>query len=64
VQKIQVSLKYDKITSTLREDLFKFMMLPRWSLLRKRRISDNTCRENQSTHFVFKNLFSKVVPFM
>jgi hypothetical protein len=23
-----------------------------------------SCRENQNTHFIFSNLFSKIVPFM
>jgi len=26
--------------------------------------SDKRYRENQNTHFVFSNLFSKIVPFM
>jgi len=29
-----------------------------------RNISDKGCRENQDTHFVFGNLFSKIVPFV
>jgi len=29
-----------------------------------RNVSDKSCRENQNTHFMFKNFFSKVVPFM
>jgi len=27
-------------------------------------ISDKICRETQNTHFVFNNIFSKIVPFM
>jgi len=27
-------------------------------------ISDKICRENQSTHFMFSNFISTIVPFM
>jgi len=39
------------MTVTLREDLCIFVMLTRWVLLRKRNVSDGSCRENQNTHF-------------
>jgi len=29
-----------------------------------RNVSDKSCRENQNTHFVFSNFFSKLVRFM
>jgi len=29
-----------------------------------RNISDKSCKENQKTHFMFNNLFLKIVPFM
>jgi len=29
-----------------------------------RNVSDKNCRENENTHFVFSNCFSKLVPFM
>jgi len=29
-----------------------------------RNISDKSCRENQITHFMFHNFFTKIVPFM
>jgi hypothetical protein len=29
-----------------------------------RSVSDKSCRENQNTHFVFRNYFRKTVPFM
>ena len=28
-----------------------------------RNVSDKSCRENQNTHFMFNNLFTKIVPF-
>jgi len=27
-------------------------------------VSDKSCRENQNTHFVFSNFFSRIVSFM
>jgi len=29
-----------------------------------RNFSDKSCRENQNTHFVFKNSLPEIVPFM
>jgi len=29
-----------------------------------RNISDESCRENQNTRFMFNNIFPKIVPFM
>jgi len=29
-----------------------------------RNVSDQSCRENQNTHFMFSNIFLKTVPFM
>ena len=31
------------------------MMMSRWILLRRRYVSDKSCRETQNTHFVFNN---------
>jgi hypothetical protein len=35
------------------------MIISRWVLLKMRNISDESCRENQNTHFVFSNFFPK-----
>jgi len=35
-----------------------------WMLLIIRYVWDKSCTENQNTHFVFSNFFSKIVPFM
>jgi hypothetical protein len=40
------------------------MTIPRQILLKTRNVSDKNCRSYQNTHFVFSNLFSKVVPFV
>jgi hypothetical protein len=49
--------------TTLHEDLSIFMTTSRSILLRMRNL-DKSCRENQNTHFVFSNMFQKIVPFM
>ena len=57
VDKIQVSLKSDKVTGTLHEDVFTFLTISRLSLLRMRNVSDKSRRENKNTHFMFINFF-------
>jgi hypothetical protein len=64
VENIQVSLKSDNNNGTLHEDICTFMIISRWIILRMRNVSDTSCRENQNTHFVFSNVFPKIVPFM
>jgi len=51
-------------TRTLHEDQHTFLIISRSVLFRMRNVSDKSCRENQNTHFVFCNFFSKIVPFM
>jgi len=45
------------ITGTLHEDRYTFLIISRSILLRMRNVSDKSCRENQTTHFVFSNFF-------
>ena len=53
------------MTGTLHEDVFRFMTISLFILLRMRNVLDLICRENQNTHFVFNNFsFSKIVLFM
>ena len=63
VEKIQVSLDLTRITITLNKDL-RTLMIFCYIRLRMRNISDKSCRENETTHFTFNNLFLKIVPFM
>jgi hypothetical protein len=35
------------------------IIISRWSLLRMKNTSDNSCRENQNGHFTFNNFFRK-----
>ena len=46
------------------EDQYTFMIISRSVLVRMRNISGIHSKEIQSTHFMFKNFFSKIVPFM
>ena len=49
---------------TLHEDQHTFLIISRSFLSRMRNVSDKSCRENQNTHFVVSNFFSKIGPFM
>ena len=44
---------------TLHKDLCTFMILSRCIILKMTNVSDKSCLENQSTHFVFNNVFSE-----
>jgi hypothetical protein len=48
-----------RITGTLYEDVFAFMTLSRWIVLRMRNVLGNHCRENENTHFTFNNFYRK-----
>jgi hypothetical protein len=48
----------------LHEDVFAFMTISRWIILRMRTVSSKSCRENQNTYFMFSNIFPEIVPFM
>jgi hypothetical protein len=40
------------------------MIISSLNLLRTRNVANKSSRENQNTHFIFSNVFPKVVPFM
>jgi len=68
-QKLLRELQFDynlkRITSTLHEDLCKFMIKSHAVFLRMRNVLDKICRENQNTHFIFNNfLFMKTMLFI
>jgi hypothetical protein len=56
-RKFKFHSNLSRITDTLHEVLCTFVIISRSVLLRMRNISDKSCRENQSTHFMFSNLF-------
>ena len=43
---------------TLHEGHYKFLIIPLSFLRRMGNVSDKSCRGNQTTHFVFNNIFS------
>ena len=53
-----------KITGTLHEDQCTFLITSRSFLLKMRNFADKIFRQNENTHFVFNNLFRKIVPFL
>ena len=53
-----------RMTDTLHEDQYIFLIISRSFLLRMRNVSVKICTENQYTHFVFNNSFPKIEPFM
>ena len=63
-EKIQVSLKSDNKNNMSHEDQYTFMIISHSLLLRMRNVSDKSCRGNHNTHFMFSNLFLKIVSFM
>jgi hypothetical protein len=46
-----------RITGTLHEDQYTFLIIRRSVLLRTRNVSDKICRKNCNTHFVLKFFF-------
>ena len=53
-----------RITSALYEDVYTFMTMHHWIILRTRTVLNKSCRENQNTHFTSNNLFQKIVQFI
>ena len=45
------------------ENVGTFIIISLWFLLRMRNVTDKRCGENQNTHFVFSNFFSKNCAF-
>jgi len=50
-----------RITGTLHAVQYTFMIISLSILLRTRNVSENSCRENQKTHFVFNNISKSVI---
>ena len=47
----------------MKTNIHFFFIKPRLILIRMRNVSYKICRDNQNTHFVFSNSFSKIIPF-
>jgi len=52
-----------KVTGTLHEDQYTLFIVSR-TVLKRRNVSDKSCRKNRNTHFVFNNFLSETVSFM
>jgi hypothetical protein len=63
IDKIQVSLKSNKNGGTAQEGLCTFSIIYSW-ILRLRNVSDKLFSKNHNTHFIFSNLFPKIVLFV
>jgi len=46
-----------RVMGTLHEDLSTFMIVCCLILVRMRNVLDESCRDNQNTHFIFSNFF-------
>ena len=64
LRKFKFNQNPTRITDTLHENVFTFMTISRWILLRMRNVLDKSCRENQNTHFTLSYVFPKIAPFM
>jgi hypothetical protein len=61
-QKIQIQLKYDKNNECVSWRPIYIFVIPRSFLLKVR--NGKSCTDNQNTHCMFSNFFSKIMPFM
>ena len=64
VESVHVSLNLTRIMVTLHGDVYTFMIISRYILLRVRKVSDKNCTENRNTYFICNNVFPKFVPLM
>jgi hypothetical protein len=59
LREIKFEYNLTRITGTVHEDQFMFMIISHSVLLRMRNFSDKICRENQNTHFMLNNFFPR-----
>jgi len=55
-RKFNLDYNLTRITGTLHEQQIAFVTACRSVLLKTRNVSDKSCRENQTTHFMFNNV--------
>jgi hypothetical protein len=63
LRKYKSNLNLTKLTGSLYEDMWTFMIVPLRIILGMRNVSDEISRERQNTHFVFDDVFLQIVPF-
>jgi len=56
-RKFQFHCYLTRITGTLREDQYSFLIRSRSGVLRMRNVPDKSCRENENIHFMLSNFF-------
>ena len=59
VEKTRVSLKPHNNNGTSRADRHTFLIITRSVLRIMQNLSDKSCRENETTHFIFSDFFRK-----
>ena len=57
LRKFKFHLNMTRITGTLHEDRYTFLIISRSLPPRMKNVSDESCRENQNTHFVSNKIF-------
>jgi len=63
-RKFKVSIQSDKNNGTSHEDRYTYLIISRSVLLIMRTDWVKSCTENQNTHFMSNNFFSKILSFM
>jgi hypothetical protein len=58
-RKFKFNKNLTRITCTLRDDRYVFLIISRLVLRRMENFLDKSCRENQNPHFMFSNFFSR-----
>jgi hypothetical protein len=64
VQKTKLSLEFDTNNGYFTWRFITCMTFRRWIFLRMRNVSNKSCTDNETPHFMFGNFFPKIVPFM
>ena len=62
-RKFKFHYNQKRIVNTLHENVCTHTTVSR-IIIRIKNVSDESCTENQNTHFIFSNLFPRIVPFM
>ena len=63
-RKFKFYSNWTKTTGTLHEDQYTFLVISGSFLRRMRNVSNEICGETRNAHFILKNVFPKIVPFI
>ena len=53
-----------RVTGSLNEDQYKFFIICRSFVPKMRHVPAKGCKENKNTHFMFSDVFQKIMHFM